>query len=154
MRPIAQALFVRSLRLLAPPAPHDPRGFLRLLVLACGAVMLFSGCVAEDVVCYRPEVCYRPACRDNASRLGVSWATICGRPFVITGIFPCSNAYAAGLRVGDQILASNGIDMREPAAIAQFFRIPPGSRVVVTYFRCGAERHAVVTTIPLAPWQR
>ena len=92
--------------------------------------------------------------RTEGSRLGVSWKTILGRPFTIIRILPGSKAYEAGLRVGDQILTTNGLEIHDPAAIAQYFSIPPGRRVVVTYRRGGMEGRAVVTTIPLAPWQR
>jgi predicted metalloprotease with PDZ domain len=128
-----------------------------LFILAIAAVSwCFSGCAAPELAspgcgsCGRSEYA-PPAC---ASRIGVKWATVCGRPFTITYIRPESHAGEAGLRPGDQLVACNGIDMHDPAALGQLFRMPPGSRLAVTYFHRGIERHTIVITIPQAPWER
>ncbi|HEY2343689.1 MAG TPA: PDZ domain-containing protein [Chthoniobacteraceae bacterium] len=130
--------------------------FILLVFGAAAASWGLSGCAAPELASYacRPGDCYEcvpPAC---ASRIGVKWATVCGRPFTITYIRPESHAGEAGLRPGDQLVACNGIDMHDPAALGQLFRMPPGSRLLVTYFRCGVEHHTTVITIPQAPWER
>jgi Do/DeqQ family serine protease len=87
----------------------------------------------------------QPVTADIAASLGLA------RPagVLVNGLDPRSPAAAAGLRIGDVIVAVNGRTVDEPEALRyRIATLPVGSRVILKVARGGGEREVAVVVGP------
>lgn len=71
----------------------------------------------------------------------------------VTYVYPDSPAEQAGLKVGDRLLAVNGIPMNHPIILAEFVTtMPAGAEIEVRYLRSGQEfaTHSRLSAMPHA----
>jgi Flp pilus assembly protein TadD len=124
------------------PTPPKRLALLGLRYGRSGAVIVWSGAAEKSD---RPHFV-----RKFAHRLG--WAgltatTIPNRGVVIIGLSRKGAARAAGMRVGDLVLAVNGKPLQKSEDLHRFIYVIPDQRIALTIKREGQETQEVVFTV-------